>query len=213
MKRGYMRYSAIATVTLSLMAFDVSALAQTTLPSTIQTGQVSNIETGDVLLNITNTGISGGDVCANMYVLDPHQIVVACGACLIGPGGIGAYSVLADLISDTLTPGIPINISVSIVTSEGGNCNAATVAQKDLRTGLSPVFELPPPPAMSGASFTPFKTTTLRPTEFEKLTQMCGFTQILGEGFGSTQSCRQGNAIGPTGHPDIKYSTFTIPLP
>src|ERR1700688_2773584 len=98
-----MRFSLIlATLACSAVAFSQQ------IDSPYQIDYVSNLNQGDSYVNITNGGLLGaflglngsnGDICANIYVFDPAQELLACCSCRITPDGLNSFSVKNDLIN------------------------------------------------------------------------------------------------------------------
>ena len=60
--------------------------------------------------------ISNGNICANVYVLDPNQELIECCSCPLTPNSLASLAVW-DLISNTLTGVIPTSFSVKLVAS------------------------------------------------------------------------------------------------
>jgi hypothetical protein len=57
----------------------------------------------DGTFRITNPGTSGGNLCAQIYVIDQNQEMSECCACLITPNGLQTLSINKDLTSNPLT--------------------------------------------------------------------------------------------------------------
>jgi hypothetical protein len=57
----------------------------------------------DGTLRITNPGTSGGNLCAQIYVIDPNQEMSECCACLITPNGLQTLSINSNLTANPLT--------------------------------------------------------------------------------------------------------------
>jgi len=189
-----------ATLLLSAAAF-----AQVP-PDVYQVGYAANLNIGDSIVNITNAGSEGGfepsgNICANVYVFDPDQQLIACCACPLTPNHLKNLSVKNDLISNTLTPGVPTSVTVAIAATKGGTCNAA----------LGNIFGTPPQGVSAAAGLrawfvtihqgptgdyntteNEFSPAPISPTQGQKLLQYCGFIQANGSGFGICRSCRQG---------------------
>src|SRR5690242_6193497 len=105
---------------LAILVLAVVASAQI-VPGPADAYQVryaANMNIGDSVVNLTNTGTQGGfeptgNICANVYVWAEDQQLVACCACPLTPNHLKTLSVRNDLISNTLTPGVPIGVSIS----------------------------------------------------------------------------------------------------
>jgi hypothetical protein len=200
---------------LAAMAFSVVALAQpnVTLDSPYQVRYASNLNIGDSVINLTNTGARGaglqagtsvsitGSICVNVYAFSPDEQMISCCTCPVTPNGLRSLSVVNDLINNTLTPAVPTSVVVKLLASApvGGGCNAA--APGPLTSGLlawgstlkaSPgggyeVVETPFLPAtLSGPGTAP------NIGEFQRLVQLCTFIQANGSGFGICDSCQLG---------------------
>jgi len=137
-----------------------------------------------------------GDICANVYVFAEDQQLIACCACPLTPNHLRTLSTVNDLISNTLTPGVPIGVTVALLASDGssGSCNPASPG--DLAPGLrawgTTLHALPG--GGYGVTETPFAHAALSPTEFAKLTSYCGFIQADGSSYGICKSCANGAA-------------------
>ena len=113
----------LAGVVLASFIFSVAAFGQVDVP--FQVRYASNLAVGDSVVNITNTGASStvafptqnGNICANVYVFSPDEQLISCCTCLVTPDGLISLSARNDLISNTLTPGVPTSITVKLVSS------------------------------------------------------------------------------------------------
>src|SRR5579872_6206580 len=113
----------------------VAALAQGG-DSPFQVRYASNLPVGDSVINATNTGASStvafptqnGNICMNVYTFSPDEQLISCCTCPITPDGLVSLSARNDLISNTLTPGVPTSIVIKLLASTGApGCNASTV--------------------------------------------------------------------------------------
>src|SRR6266436_6246889 len=116
----------------------VAALAQAA-DTPFQVRYASNLPVGDSVINATNTGASStvalptqnGNICMNVYTFSPDEQLISCCTCPITPDGLVSLSARNDLISNTLTPGVPTSIVVKLLASAGngagGACTASTV--------------------------------------------------------------------------------------
>src|SRR5579859_6739783 len=127
--------------TLVLILFFAAAGAGQIVQSPIDAAQVryvSNLVIGDSVINITNTGSASTtangltNICANVYTFAPDEQLVSCCACTVTPGALVSLSTRSDLISNTLTPGVPTSVVVKIVATSGTVCNAANVPAANL---------------------------------------------------------------------------------
>jgi len=188
-----------ATVVFSTLSF-----AQVVMPAdAYQLRYAANLAVGDSFVDLTNGGGNGGDfatngdLCANVYVIDPAQEVIACCACPMTPGHLKTLSAKNDLVVNTLTPGVPTAISVQILFSKGTSCNAATVSTANLTNGGRAWMSTPH--VTPGGTYTVTETAftqvpVLSTDQFAKLTTYCGWIQSNGSGYGICKACKQGSA-------------------
>ncbi len=194
----------LATLTLSTVAF-----AQTVGPDdAFQVRYASNLNIGDSVVNITNTGatVANGvaqNLCVNVYTFDPAEELVSCCSCNVTPNGLQSISVRGSLTSNPLTPAIPTSVVIKLVASAGGGCNAS--APGTLVAGMRawgttlhtfPSVEgpcnLPPPLCGVAVTETAFSNGGLSAAELAHLTTFCGFIQANGSGFGICSGCSAG---------------------
>src|ERR1700730_14720083 len=122
---------------LSIFAFSVlcSAVALAQQDSAFQVRYASNLPIGDSVINVTNTGArstvafptQNGNICVNVYTFSPDEQLISCCACPVTPDGLVSLSARNDLISNTLTPGVPTSVVTKVLASTGPVCNASTV--------------------------------------------------------------------------------------
>jgi hypothetical protein len=69
-------------------------------------------------------------ICANVYVFDDAQELIACCACPLTPNHLQTLSVKGDQTSNTLTPRIPLDVTVALLATEedDGTCDRANLA-------------------------------------------------------------------------------------
>ena len=187
----------MAAVSIAIAAA-IPAATVTAPDDAYQVRYAANFNVADSAINLTNVGsVDGfdpaGDICANVYVFAQDQQLIACCSCPLTPNHLKTLSVRSDLIANTLTPGVPTAITVALLASKGTTCNAATVTVANLVGGLR-AWGTTPHAAPSGLAMTEtrFLAASLSTGEFQKLTSYCGFTQIIGSGFGICKSCRTG---------------------
>src|SRR5260370_20452779 len=128
---------------LAVLVFSMAAFAQS-LPlaapvvpeadGVYQLRYLANLNQGDSYINLTNAGtLSGfdpaGRICVNVYTFDPAEELISCCACPVTPNGLNSLSARNDLISNTLTPGVPTSITVKLLSSlplAGNTCNPSS---------------------------------------------------------------------------------------
>ena len=169
-------------------------------PDSFRIGYAANMNIGDSVVNLTNSGTAGGfepagNICANVFVFAEDQQLVACCACPLTPNHLKTLSVRNDLISNTLTPGVPIGVSVAVVATTG-TCNPSNPTVGTLTSGLMTFGTTihAKPDGTYGVTEFPYSTASLSNSELQKLTSYCGFIQANGSGYGICKSCRQGAA-------------------
>jgi len=166
----------------------------------IKTHYFSNLNLGDSVINLTNDGASGGNICAFVYTFDPNEEMISCCACPLTPNGLSSLSVQSDLISNTLTSSVPTSLTVTLVSvaaNPGQFCDAGfgggTATVSALQAWGTTLH--PGPVAGSFAiNETPF-TSVSSLVGIPGLTNLmtnCGFLRRLGSGFGICSSCRAG---------------------
>jgi len=199
-------------ISAAMALSSVAAFAQAG-DTPFQVRYASNLAIGDSVVNFTNTGASStvafptqnGNICVNVYAFSPDEQLVSCCTCLVTPDGLNSLSVRNDLISNTLTPGVPTGIVVKLISSAGttaASCNASTVGTgaNVLVPGLAAwgttIHALPVTPGTPATTYgvteTPFTNATLSAAELTRISTLCGFIQTNGSGFGICKSCRFG---------------------
>lgn len=172
----------------------------TTPADAFQIRYASNLNIGDSVINLTNTGtVNGADpagrICANVYTFDPAEEMVSCCSCLITPNGSDSLSTITDLISDPLTVGVPTSLVIKLVATApvAGSCNAGMSG--DLVSGLLAWGTTIHQNTLTGGySVTegPFATAVLSASELLKDVSTCNFIQSNGSGYGICKSCGTG---------------------
>ncbi len=170
----------------------------------------SNLAIGDSVIDFTNTGAGSttafptqnGNICVNAYTFSPDEQLISCCSCPVTPNGLASLSVRNDLISNTLTPGVPTSVVIKLLASAGPTCNAAAVGTgtNTLSPGLAAfgttLHALPVTPGSPATTFavteTPFTPSILSAAEANRIISLCGFIQTNGSGFGVCKSCRLG---------------------
>jgi hypothetical protein len=188
----------IATLTLSSLAFAGVAAP----PDAYQVRYAANMNIGDSVVNLTNAGSNSGfeplgNICANVYVFAEDQQLVSCCSCPLTPNHLKTLSVRNDLISNTLTPGVPIGVTIALLATQpvGGNCNPSNfiALAAGLRAWGTTIHAAPDGTYhVTETEFSPVATANA--SEINKLTSYCGFIQANGSGYGICKSCREGAA-------------------
>lgn len=202
------RTTLIATFALSVAAF---AQPPAMLDSPFQVRYVSNLNLGDSLINITNTGANGaglasgtsaattGAICVNVYAFSPDEQMISCCSCPVTPNGLVSLSARRDLVNNTLTPAVPTAIVVKLYASRpvGNSCSSSAASPGNLVNGFLAWGTTVHAGALTGSApvvtETPFVPAFLSdPGELTRLTQLCTFINANGSGFGICSTCRLG---------------------
>jgi hypothetical protein len=189
----------VAIVIFATLAF--GQVAPVNAPSdAYQVRYMANLTVGDSVVNLTNTGVNGGfepggNICANVYVIDPDQEVVACCSCPLTPNHLKTLSGRNDLTINPLHAGVINSATVALLASAplGGTCSAATpgILVGGLRAWGTTLHALPGTPTTYGVTETEFSHSVLSASELSKLAIYCGFIQTY-SGYGICKSCQQG---------------------
>ena len=207
-----LRFIALASLAFAGVAFaapddtPVPAPAGVTDVTFYQVAYSSNLLIGDSYVNLTNTGVvngfdPAGRICVNVYTFDPSEELISCCACPVTPDGLKSLSAKQDLVSNTLTPGVPGSIVVKLLATApvGGACNPSSPLATNLVGGMRAWETSLHQNTVSGnyeITENAFATSVLSVSELTKLTTYCGFIQANGSGFGICKSCRLGGLGG-----------------
>lgn len=152
----------------------------------------------DQLIRIINVGTGGtplssptGDVCANLYVFDSHQVMIACCACRVTPDGYFSAFVGTQLTNNPLTGALAADgvINVATTPATGSICDPTT-SLANASTDLAHMFATHLQMSGGGMFVTESEPlpSPLSASEEGFLSQACLFTRYLGSGAG-TCSC------------------------
>jgi hypothetical protein len=198
--------TALATAALAVAADPITA------DSPFQVRYASNLTAGDSVINITNTGANGaslygpgfggatGNLCVNVYALDPGEELVSCCSCLVTPDGLASISVINSLISNTNTSVRPTSVVIKLVSSLAGGDGTGTSCHNSAAGPLTPAIGMAAwgttihasPAGTFAVTETPFTPSTLSAGELASLTGRC--RSIIGNssGAGICASCNTG---------------------
>jgi hypothetical protein len=168
-----------------------------TADSPFQVRYAANLNIGDGVVDITNTGASGGNICVNVYTFAPDEQEISCCTCTVTPDALVSLSVRNSLTNNTLTGVVPTAVVIKLIASTGA-CNAAAVT--NLTPGLAAwgttIHALPVTPGSPATTYgvteTAFTPSTLSAAELERATSLCGFIQSDGSMFGICGGCATG---------------------
>src|SRR6202163_4406207 len=137
-------FAAIFSVATFAQSLPLAAPVVPEADGVYQLRHLANLSLSDSYVNITNAGtLSGfdpaGRICVNVYTFDPAEEMISCCACPVTPNGLNSLSARNDLISNTLTPGVPTAVTVKLLSSlplPGNTCNAASPNAANLVRGM-----------------------------------------------------------------------------
>ena len=201
-----LRSTLLASFALSMVAF---AQPNVTVDSPYQVRYVSNINLGDGVINITNSGARGaglaagttaattGALCVNVYAFSPDEQMISCCSCPVTPNGLVSLSTRRDLVNNTLTPAVPTAIVVKLLASTpvGGSCSGSAANPGALSSGMLAFGTTVHAGVAAGETViteTQFLPASLSAGELARLTNLCTFIQANGSGFGICSTCRLG---------------------
>jgi hypothetical protein len=95
-------------------------------------GYAANLQAGESMINITNTGASGaslpgpgfgaavGNICVNVFAFDPNEELISCCSCLVTPDQTVNLGVNRDLTARTITGVVPTSVTVKLLATLAG---------------------------------------------------------------------------------------------
>jgi len=190
----------IAGLVLAMVAIPACVQAQLNIPDVYQVGYFSNLtqNTPAQRVRIINTGQTGvpnipglppqsgdeGVLCANLYVFDANQHMLACCACPLTANAVLDFNVGTDLITNLVTGGPrPTDGAIKLVSSRQTPCDVTNpVPVPDLRAfGTRVQLGVA---ALRRLTETEFLPANLRQDELTYMSNSCTFVQLLGSGQG-----------------------------
>ncbi len=167
--------------------------------------------TADQTVRLVNVGEFGtplsspvGDICANVYVFDANQEMVACCSCRVTPNGLLSISVANSLTNNPVTSVVPVSGDIKIISTQAQGTRTCTPLTYN--GGIAPslvgwashietsggtaagtfisVADLlgwPVVPGMQVGTDSPVANAS----EYEFLPQACQFARYLGSGKGT----------------------------
>jgi hypothetical protein len=117
-------------------------------------------------VQIINTGTSGGNLCADIYVFDPHEELKECCRCTTTPDGLLTLT-MAELTNNPANGVFSGNGVIKIVSDAGSNCNEASpVPTPELRAWIVN-------PNNGAITESEFEATPLSAQELSNLKVLC----------------------------------------
>jgi hypothetical protein len=168
-------------------------------PDAFQVHYAANLLDVESVVNITNTGASGGNLCINIYTFDAAEELQSCCSCTVTPNGLVSLGITHALLMNTLT-GEAINSAVVdlIATAEtsGSACNPSAVSASNLAAGMrawsTTVHVLSKAPGRFSITETPFSMSVLSAGGLASVSAFCGFIQANGSHYGICYGCETG---------------------
>ena len=177
--------------------------------TSFQVRYASNLNSGDSLINITNSGARGaglaagtsasttGAICVNVYAFSPDEQMISCCSCPVTPNGLVSLSARRDLTSNTLTPAVPTSIIVKLyaTTPVGGTCTSSAASPGIATAGMlawGTTTHAAPAAGDFQITETPFRSAQLSAGELDRLRSLCTFINANGSEFGICKSCQLG---------------------
>jgi len=195
----------VVTVALASTAFAQDLNVYNAPEDIFQVHYASNLNKGDSVINITNTGTmqyGGGpadNLCVNIYTFDASEEMVSCCACLVTPNALVSLSVTGDLISNTLSPSTPTSVVIKMIATDAltkdirfcapGKIDPdGAILAPGMRAWGTALHALPN--GTYGETETEFLNGGLSRAELVHITNFCNFIIANGSGFGICKSCR-----------------------
>ncbi len=196
-----------------------------TLDGPYQVRYATNLNAGESYIHIVNTGLNGapvsgpnfggstGNICVNMYVIDPNEELIGCCSCMVTPNQTVILGVNQNFLgAKNSLPAVESALTIKLLGSNPGaaNCNnsAGQVTTSTLLAGgyiafgttlhstpISGVFNETEGP------FLPVRLLTTDPnSELVSLSGRCASLQGNSPAFGVCASCRPGAAAAAPKH-------------
>ena len=173
---------------------------------------IRNIDRGDSVINMTNSGARGagiaagitaattGSICVNAYTFSAEDEMVRCCSCPVTPNGLVTLSARRDFVNTSLAlTKAPTSLVVKLYatvparsTCIASAYDGSVLAAPGLHawgTSIQIGAKGEPDPVTAG----PFLLATLGPGERERLVSRCAIINANGSGFNICSTCRLGS--------------------
>ncbi|MFZ0939682.1 MAG: Ig-like domain-containing protein [Candidatus Sulfotelmatobacter sp.] len=171
--------NAVGSATISASSNGQTGSAKITVMPQLLVNYFSNnsLTNPDATVQVTNVGMTGGPLCAMIYVFDARQEMSECCGCSISPDGIRTLSVQNDLTSHPatgITPQAGIIEIFPATSTTNQSCDASNASPAGELVAWGTHVQLQ---ATNAFVFTesPFDLVTLPSTESAVLQGLCGF--------------------------------------
>lgn len=142
----------------------------------------------DGALMISNTGVTGTNLCAMIYVFTSDQQMTECCGCVESPNNLNTLSVNKDLTSNPLTGVLPTSGTIEVVSSavNGSPCDPTKL---DVSTfvydGVATQSQWPlPEPDKPGGPIVADIKIVANNIWARRVAGLCSFIKVLGSGSG-----------------------------
>ena len=187
--QGLLVAKQVGNTTISVSSDSVGGTASVSVKPVMALSYFANAHTSgvaDATVRLTNPGVTGGNLCAEIYVFDQSQQLSECCGCLVSPDGLRTLSVNADLTSNPLTGVQSRTGVVKVVPADASvspSCDPTVIAPKASLAAWSTNIQ------KQGASAFTITETTFQPgplgdDELAALQSQCSFSYTLGSGQG-----------------------------
>ena len=187
--QGLLLAKQVGNTTISVSSDSVGGTASVGVKPLMALSYFSNAHTSgvaDATVRLTNPGVTGGNLCAEIYVFDQSQQLSECCGCLVSPDGLRTLSVNGDLTSNPLTGVQSRTGVVKVVPADASvnpSCDPTVIAPKASLAAWSTNIQ-----KQAASAFTITETTfqpgPLGDDELAALQSQCSFSHTLGSGQG-----------------------------
>jgi hypothetical protein len=187
--QGFVRAGHVGDTTISVSSDSVAGSANVTVKPVLTVSYFSNAHTSgvaDATVRLTNPGVTGGNLCAEIYVFDQSQQLSECCGCLVSPDGLQTLSVNTDLTGNPLTGVQSTTGVVKIVPADAAvnpSCNPTAIAPKASLVEWSTNIQQQSASAFAMTETT-FQLGPLGDDELAALQNQCSSSFSLGSGQG-----------------------------
>lgn len=146
----------------------------------------------DTTIRMSNPGLTGGNLCAMVYVFDQSQEMNECCGCVLSPDGLRTLSLRKDLVANPLTGVKPQAGVIKVVPADYASnptCNAGTITPSGMTLAWATHTQKMPPDSFA-ITEEPFQQSPLGDDDAATLQSACAFIQSNGSGKGT---CTCGN--------------------
>ncbi len=187
--QGFVLAEQVGGTTIYVSSDSVAGSANVTVKPVLAVSYFSNAHTSgvaDATVRLTNPGVTGASLCAEIYVFDQSQQLSECCGCVVSPDGLRTLSVNTDLTGNPLTGATSTAGVVKIVSADASvnpSCNPTAIVPKASLVAWSTNIQKPSASAFA-ITETTFQLGALGDDELAALQNQCSFALTLGSGQG-----------------------------